>query len=488
MIAWTFSAFHAAAGGAWLIPPRDEHAQGVRGVCTDSRSLAPGQAFFAVRGERFDGHSFLEQAAHAGASVLVVEDAPGWSDRAGAGVPAVLRVPDVRAALGGLAHAHRRSLVGTRVIAVVGSNGKTTTTRLIHSVLSTRLRGSASPKSFNNDIGVPLTILGAHPGDDYLVCEVGTNAPGETAGLARIVEPDIAVVTSLGRAHMEFFASLADVAREDAAIFARLRPGGLAIVPHGLGEYDEFLGAIASVVRFGPGQGADPRLTRVAHAPVGPDGATGLAIEVDGRSAFTLPLVGEHNALNALAAITVARRCGLSDTDIARGLASAAPADMRLMRRMVGGVDVFVDCYNANPESAIAAVRTFAALSHGASRRAVVLGDMLELGVHAPSGHRDVADAVLAGAVPELLITVGTHAQLVADRVSAGAPACRCVRVATLDGGEAASVAGQFRPGDAVLLKGSRGMKLERIVEALERRAGASTGAAPAPGSVGSAA
>jgi UDP-N-acetylmuramoyl-tripeptide--D-alanyl-D-alanine ligase len=190
-------------------------------VCTDSRNLTAGSLFFAISGETFDGHRFIPQAAEAGAAAAVVSRVTGDEQ-----LPSI-QVDDTRLALGRLAQFVRRTLTSTRVIAVAGSNGKTGTKALIHAALSSRLRGTASPKSFNNDIGVPVTIFGASPDDDYVVLEIGTNHPGEVEHLSRMSEPDIAVITSIGEEHMEFFKTLDGVRQENAAIAAGLRPGGL---------------------------------------------------------------------------------------------------------------------------------------------------------------------------------------------------------------------------------------------------------------------
>lgn len=473
---WTIRQFRQATAGSWIRRPGSGAGEGdadrLTGVSTDSRAVRPGQVFIALRGERFDGHEFLAAAAGAGAPLLIVDDPkriPTSLVRAEEG-PAILRVGDTLRALGQLAAAYRMSLEGTRVIAVCGSNGKTTTTRLIQSVLATKLRGTASIKSYNNEVGVPLTVLGAKPGDQFLVCEVGTNAPGETGRLARIVRPDIAVITSLGRAHIEFFGTLAEVAREDAAILADLRPGGTAIVPSGVREYDAFLKPVPHVVTFGQAEHADLRLTGVEHATLA-GGATGLRITVCGKQTFEVPLLGEHNALNALAAIAVARRLGLDDAAIARGLLAVSPAEMRLNRRTVAGADLFIDCYNSNPESAAAAVKTFGSLTSNAVRRVLVFGDMLELGGHASSAHRELAELVRDTCEAEMVVTVGPQALHIAEVLSRHWEGKRFVMHSELDDEKADRIAAKIRPGDAVLLKGSRGMKLERLVAALERAA-----------------
>jgi UDP-N-acetylmuramoyl-tripeptide--D-alanyl-D-alanine ligase len=497
---WTPEQIKAACAGSWLARPTGAEkpaeasaaggagslAQAVvggagelsGGLSIDSRKVRPGQIFLALRGETHDGHDHLAQAVAAGAAMLIVHDSEAVA-RAGVGPGVfVLKVGDTRRALGRLAAAYRQSLTGTKVIAVVGSNGKTTTTRLIQAVLAGKLRGTASEKSFNNDIGVPLTILSAKAGDQFLICEVGSNAPGEIAGLADIVRPDLAVIVSIGREHLAGFGTLAGVAAEEAAILRGLRPGGVCIATADSPELDEHLRGAAgvNVVTFGRSARADLRLSACEHAgaEAGPE-AAGLRFEVNRRWTFTLPLVGEHNALNALAAIGVGRRMGLSDEDIAAGLAGARGPEMRLERLEIAGVWVMNDAYNANPDSTLAALRTFAAVAARAGRRVVVLGDNLELGEAAEESHREIGRAVAALGCVDVLITVGPLARLIGEearQAGGGAtPPGRVIAWPDLEGPRPAEAAALLRPGDGVLLKGSRRMALERIVRAMREAA-----------------
>lgn len=466
---WTVRNVRAVTGGQWVRKPVDlGDAEFIvaRGLSTDTRAVAPGQAFLALRGERFDAHDFLDSAASAGASLLIIdrpESVPASLLGAGSG-PAILRVSDTRRALGDLAAAYRRTLEGTKVIAVVGSNGKTTTVRLLQAALSAKLRGTASPKSFNNDVGVPLTLLAASPGDQFVVCEVGSNHPGETLRLAAIVQPDIAVVTSLGRDHAEFFESVEAVAREHAAIFSGLREGGVAVVPEHAGPLAEYVRPLANVVTFGTGEGASVRASAVRHVRRD-DGSACLRLETPARTTFDLPLVGEHNAHNALAAIAVARTMKLDEPDIARGLAAARPADMRLNLVRAAGSELLVDCYNANPESMLAALAVFDALATPGARRVVCLGDMLEMGTHSEALHREVG-AGLGVAKADILMTFGPAAAHMAEEAERRGLARRVQRLGTSDA-DITMAASLIRPGDFVLLKASRGIRLERVVAAL---------------------
>ncbi|MCA9311752.1 MAG: UDP-N-acetylmuramoyl-tripeptide--D-alanyl-D-alanine ligase, partial [Phycisphaerales bacterium] len=350
-----------------------------------------------------------------------------------------------------------------------GSNGKTTTGRLIDAVLRSRFRGTVSARSFNNDIGVPLTILAARPGDQYLVCEVGTNSPGEIETLARIIEPDIAIITMIGRAHIEHFGSTAAIAREKATLLSYIRPGGTAIVTAENDLLREFIKPIPNVLTFGRTRDADLRLTAFEHIADG-DGGELSRFTINERRPFSLALYGEHNALNALAAVAVGHRFGLDDDEIARGLRDVVPSDMRLQRETIAGVDVFNDAYNASPESTVAAIRTFAALTGASRRRIVVVGDMLELGDAAPGAHREVAQAILEAEGIDAVVTVGAAALYTADELSQHWPQGRISMFQRLRDDEARRIATMFEDGDAVLIKGSRGMRLEQIIVALRER------------------
>ncbi|MBX3359140.1 MAG: UDP-N-acetylmuramoyl-tripeptide--D-alanyl-D-alanine ligase [Phycisphaeraceae bacterium] len=485
---WNPDTIRAAAGGLWLARPpvSAQSTAGVpadaplAGVSTDTRSLRPGQVFLALKGEHFDGHTFLRDAVLVGSSLLILSDAGAIP---AGGLPrqvGIIKVADTRRALLRLAAAYRKTLEKTRVIAVAGSNGKTTTKVLIQSVLSSRFRGTTSPKSFNNDVGVPLTILSASPSDQYLLCEVGTNAPGEIAALAEVIEPDVAVLTSIGREHLEGLGSLDGVAREEASLLAYLRPGGTAVVTADAPSLAEHLKVVPNLVTFGRSAHADLRLTGVEHVRT-PAGDPALRFVVNDRQAYTIGLVGEHNAQNALAALAVGRRFGVTDEQAAAALMSAAPPPMRLQRAVIGGVEILNDAYNANPDSTIAAIQTLAAIGAGARRRVAILGDMLELGAAAPDSHRDVAQAVIDSGTIDQVIYVGHLSLYGADRLSsAGWADDRYTLLSDLDSDQPGMIASRLEPGDCVLLKGSRRMRLERIVEALKARHGPPTEPSPA--------
>ena len=430
----------------------------VSSVSTDTRVIQAGGVFVALRGDRFDGHAFLDKALAAGAVGAIVDHKP-------IGAPPelpLIQVADTRRALGRLANHVRRQLKHTKVIAVAGSNGKTGTKHLIHAALSRHLQGTVSPKSFNNDIGVPLTLLPVSPRQDYVVVECGTNHPGEIAVLSRISEPDIAVITNAGPEHLEGLRSLDGVRKENAAITVGMKPDGCLVV-HG---DDRALLACCG----GPGGrkvtfGLE-RTNNLWATDIRSD-FSGVRFRLNGtRQEVFVPMLGRHVAVNALAAIAVARRMGVPDAAVLAGLAEAAGPPMRMEHSEVGGIRVINDAYNANPASVAAALQTLRDLPHD-GRKLAVLGDMLELGAQSDAFHRE-AGRYAAKAGVDLLICVGPGGSLIAaGAVTAGmcSEQVHCFDDALA---AAAQMCELVRRGDLLLLKGSRGVGLERVAAALE--------------------
>jgi UDP-N-acetylmuramoyl-tripeptide--D-alanyl-D-alanine ligase len=393
----------------------------------------------------------------------------------------VVLVRDTAAALLDLAAAYRRVLPA-RVVAIGGSNGKTTTVRLVHAAIGGALKTRSSAKSFNNAVGVPLTLLSAQGGDEALICEVGTNAPGELARLAEVVEPEVAIITSLGREHLEGLGDLAGVAREEASLVRGLRDGGVAIVNS---DSPELLDAVhAEVARAGRcGRGvrlhtfgmAEHSETRVASVRQSLDG---LAFALADGTIWRLPLLGHHNAVNAAGAIAAARVMGVSDSAIGAGLAVVQGPPMRLERTSVvtdgAAITVVNDCYNANPDSMLAALRAFGEFAREAPRRVIVLGDMLELGSSGPALHGEVLEAAkrLLRALDKLVLVGPIWGQVWQGRRSEAASggALDVVLVPAITAGALNDICALIQPGDAVLLKGSRGMALERVLAGLHQR------------------
>jgi UDP-N-acetylmuramoyl-tripeptide--D-alanyl-D-alanine ligase len=445
-----------------VIPPGDA---GVRSVCTNSREVQPQSLFVALRGERFDGHAFVADAAAAGA-VAALLDTPPANPMPGIHL---LLVRDTYAALGALAKFVRRRM-RAKVIAVAGSNGKTGTKLLIDSALRPKLRGSASPKSYNNRVGVPLTILPADPTQDYLVIEIGTNHPGEVAALADISRPDIAVITNAGAEHLQGLGDMAGVRRENAGITNGLGPEGLLVVN---GDDPALLQAVSPYrgrkLTFGFKTTNDLFATDVRCDE------TGVRFKLNGRREAFVPLLGAHAACNALSAIAVGRRLGLSEEDLLAGLARATGPDMRLQLQRFGPVTVLNDAYNANPSSMRAALETLATLPTR-GRRIAMLGDMLELGPASEQFHREIGSLAAVGDRGirfELLAFVGPQSLWMAQAAREVALSDQLV-VHYPDAASAAAVfPALLGPGDLVLLKASRGTRLESVGKAIMERFGA---------------
>ncbi|MBN1491988.1 MAG: UDP-N-acetylmuramoyl-tripeptide--D-alanyl-D-alanine ligase [Phycisphaerae bacterium] len=465
------------------------------GVSIDSRRVRCGDLFVAIAGENHDGHAFVAAAIQAGAVAAVVQQ--GYVRPADLDSHAILLVvDDPVVSLGRLGRFHRRQLAAD-VIGVTGSNGKTTTRDMITHVLRDRWRGRCAVKSFNNEIGVPLTLLSAEASDEFLVVELGTNAPGEIDTLARLAMPEIAVVTGVAPAHLERLGNIEGVVREKLSLLKHVRAGGCAIVNTDHELVREHLAHMmrpakgvaalpkdVKVITFGRHADADLRLTAVRTVGAGPGAPDNgrslpsLEFEVNGKFTYRLGVLGAHNAMNALAAIAVGRRFGLDDAAIAERLDPAngfVLPSMRLEHRRGGPdgrIDVIVDVYNANPASVAAAIdvlSTFPCVAPG--RRVLVLGDMRELGSHADSLHQDVARRAAEGGV-DVMLAVGAHADRMATAVRAwqrdGVPR-RAMDVHTVADAEAAAgmMTGLCRSGDVVLVKGSRLLALERVAEAL---------------------
>lgn len=442
----------------------------VGGVSTDSRTVAGSDLFFALRGPRFDGHDYVVAALKRGAVAAVIEASRAEAVARGlqaARLPlpaaaVLIEVDDSITALGRLAAYHRQQSAA-QVIAVVGSNGKTTTKAMIHHILSARLRGRCSPKSFNNAIGVPVTLLSAEPGDEYLVVEIGTNAPGEIATLGGLAQPDMVVITCLGEEHLEGLGSLEGVAAEECSILAKLRGKGFAAVNIESPLIRRHLpGNGLGIATFGRQPEADVRLSDVSYE------TPWLRFKLNGRFAFRLRLVGAHNAVNAAGAVTIARRLGFDYAEAAARLESFVAPPMRNEIVEVAGVTIINDAYNANPQSAAAAIEVLEQVACRGERIAV-FGEMRELGSHSDLLHRQVAERLRAARIARVIL-VGQATGPMYDALSGGelfGPSVeRCSDVERCLERLAVSV----RPGDVVLLKASRAVELDRLVEPLRER------------------
>ncbi len=441
----------------------------VQGYSIDTRSLAPGQLFFAIRGPRFDGHQFVGQALDQGAAGAVVEDA-FYSSAPGEWRPALLAVADTRSALQTLAREVRRQW-GKRLLAVTGSTGKSTTKEMIAAILSRCFRVLRSPGNLNNDYGLPLALLGLEPEHEVAVMELAMSAAGEIARLARLAEPEVGVVTNVAAAHLQFFDSVDAIAlakRELIDYLATVGPGAVAV----LNEDDERVRRFAEgfpgrVVTFGFLPKATFRATDVR-----PRAGIGSAFHVtapEWQGEFTLPLPGRHNIQNALAAIAAASGWAIPLEEMRQALAEFQNLQQRSeILTLPGEVTIINDCYNSSPLAMARMLETLAGWP-GARRRIVVAGEMLELGPRSPQLHRGVGRNCAHSDVAWVIAVQGDARFFVEGAVEGGTPLSHGLFFPD------AKSAGEFcqalmAPGDVILVKGSRGVHLETVIEMLEKR------------------
>jgi UDP-N-acetylmuramoyl-tripeptide--D-alanyl-D-alanine ligase len=425
-----------------------------RAYSIDSRTVGPGELFFAVKGERLDGHEFVEQALGKGAVAAVVR-----KDQLGRypGQTRLLAVEDTLVALQSLATAVRK-LWGKPLIAVTGSAGKTTTKEAIAHVLSTRFRVLKSEGNFNNHFGLPLMLLKLEPEYDVAVIEMGMSHAGEIRALTKIARPEIGVVTNVAPVHLEFFDSLAGIARAKYELVESLRTNGTAVL-NGDDDYVSQFGRgfQGKVVMYGTRSTADVRAERIQSK--GQEGTEFDVVMGSVREHARLPLVGEHNVSNALAAVAVGLERGLTPSEAVGALATMAAADKRGQILQVGNITVINDCYNSNPKALEAMVDALATMV--AKRRIVVAGEMLELGPAGEEMHRQVGQHVAAKRIDVLLGVRGLAQAAVEAAKQSG------MRAEFVPGSEDAGewLAREARDGDVVLLKASRGVKLEKALE-----------------------
>lgn len=438
---WTFARLADALGTG---PAMDAP---VAGISTDTRRIGRGDVFVALRGDQFDAHDFLAQAKAAGAAAFVVSDA---TKAAGLGVPTYV-VPDTLVALGQLATAWRRAW-GRTVIAVAGSNGKTSTKELLKAALGRTFVVHATAGNLNNLIGVPLTLLAIPSDAEIAVVELGTNTPGEVATLRAMTRPDVAVLTSIGEEHLEGLGDVAGVLREETDVFHHVT---LAIVPQAHPEVEPIARARAQAVVTAGLAEAD-----VMPTAWGLDDEGRPWLDVDGVR-ITLPLRGAHQAANAMLAVAAARACGVPMDDAAAGLAAMPVPSMRGVWEALGRATLINDAYNANPASMRAAIELLARVGQG-RQRVAILGSMRELGVHSADQHRAVAQAALASPA-DLIAGVGDLAVALAE-LAPNDP--RVVYDADIEA-LWPKLVDRLAPDAVILLKASRGMRLERLVPML---------------------
>jgi len=428
-------------------------------VCTDSREAQGGDVFFALPGERFDGHDFLRDVIKKGVIAVVVEKGRAAGDLRHC---AVIEVENTRKALGRLGQEYRKEFE-LPVVAVCGSNGKTTTKELVASVLKQKVKTIWSDASFNNEIGVPLTLLKLDGKSEAAVLEAGTNHPGELSPLIRMIAPKYGILTSIAREHLEFFGDLAGVAQEEGAL-AELLPADGKLFLNGDNEWAGRIAerARAEVVTVGLG----PK--NFWRAEVSRMDKQGTSFHVEGGAAgfagdYKIGLLGRHQVVNALFAIAVGAELGLTPAEVQRGLAECLPARMRMQLWEHHGVRVLDDAYNANADSMLAALETLKELPCK-GRRVAVLGDMAELGAQSEAAHAEVGRKTAELGIGQLF-AVGKMAPVMA-RGAREAGLTRVIEFSDVDSA-AAAVKRFARSGDLLLLKASRATRLERISEQL---------------------
>ncbi|MBL9138604.1 MAG: UDP-N-acetylmuramoyl-tripeptide--D-alanyl-D-alanine ligase [Verrucomicrobiales bacterium] len=423
-------------------------------ICTDSREIRTGDLFVGISGDRFDGHDFVADALDRGAVAAVVARAQAARfDGA-----AVLWVDDPRRALGRMAARYRADF-HLPVVAVAGSNGKTTTKELIGTVLGGCFETLRSPESFNNDVGVPATLFGLESRHLAAVVEVGTNHPGELAPLLRMAQPRLGVLTHVGEEHLEYFGSLLGVIEEEGWLADLLPPDGVLILP---GDPAWSAPVVARsrcrVVRVGRDPKSDWRLLETETD------ARGTTFSVRGPRAdltgeYRVNLLGAHQVSNALLAAAAAAEFGLNREEIRRGLTQCAPARWRMNRWQVDGVEVIEDCYNANLDSTLAALETLRAFPCS-GRRVAVLGGMAELGIHTSRAHAAAGRRTAELGIDRLL-AIGDLAAVSAEAAT-DAGLAQAIVVDTVEAA-ASHLRTWLRPGDCLLIKGSRSAHLERL-------------------------
>jgi UDP-N-acetylmuramoyl-tripeptide--D-alanyl-D-alanine ligase len=430
----------------------------VTGVSTDTRTLEPGDLYVAIRGKRLDGHGFCGQAIEKGAVGVVVDSE--------AAVPAAsvgIVVENTTEALGRIAFRHRERM-SARVVAVTGSNGKTTTKEILAAILALKFRTLKPEGSYNNDIGVPLTVLRMTRDTEAAVFEIEMNELGGTARLARICRPEVGVITNIGDTHLEFMKDRHGVAQEKAELLQTLPDKGAAV----LNADDPMVMAIGATyapprrVTFGLGQSAEVFATDIEVS-----GLAGSRFKLMGKYEVVLPIPGRHNVANCLAACAGAYAMGMRPGDMPEAITRLQPLPMRLRVVKLGNTTLVEDCYNANPQSVAAALDVLQECG-AVGKRIAFLGDMLELGTQSQEQHETLGRNV--GVLVNRLVVVGPMGQFVAK----GASAVGLARIWRFDTAAQAREAlfDIVRPGDTILVKGSRAMTMEVISQEIVRRYG----------------
>ena len=427
----------------------------IKNVCTDTRRLKPGDLFVALAGERFDGHNYVKQAAEAGAAALMLaKSTPDLPPD----IPVVM-VPHTLTAMQKLAK-YNRSRFDIPVIGITGSNGKTTTKDLVAAVMSSRFSVLKTKGNFNNEIGLPLTLLELDDRYNAVVVEMGMRGRGQIDALCLIAGINAAVITNIGEAHLELLGSVENIAQAKGEILEHVSADGFAVIPAAEPALAQAHRCRGRVITFGVNCPAD---YTAADIEIKSRTTKFTAVTPVGKITVELPLAGRHNIANALAALAVGVNCGLSLEEAAEGLKAVEITGMRLQVVETGSITIINDTYNANPDSTKAALETLQDMA-GGRRQVAVLGSMFELGPREEKGHYE---AGLAAANVDLLVAVGE----LAEKIAEGGRAAGVKHVQWFDGKTAAIeyLKKSLRPHDIVLIKGSRGMKMEEITQALQQ-------------------
>ena len=458
-----------AVGGRLVLgrrPPEGGAEREIDGYSIDSRTVRPGDLFFAIVGPRMDGHDFVNAALAKGAAVAVV--AKGTEAKY-PDAPALVRVKDTTRALQDLG-AHVRRARPLRVVGITGSAGKTTAKEMTAAVLGGRFSVLKSEGNLNNAYGLPLMLLRLGADHETAVLEMGMSYKGEIARLVEIADPDVGAILNVLRVHLEHFGTLDRIAEAKGELFRGMRKDAVAVY-----NADDRLVTRLGRAFAGPGisYGIGARMARVRAEAIEVEGLGGsrFVLRHDGGSVpVRLSLPGRHNIYNALAAASMGVACGLDDEEIRHGLESARPAGMRgVLHRLPNGIDVLDDSYNSNPAAMERAIEALTA-AEPSGRRVLVSGDMLELGPYEGRAHVRLGKLAAEAGI-DLFVAVGPQSARAAD----AARAAGAVEVRHFPDSESAApfVVSAARPGDLVLVKGSRGMRMERVVEALLSKAGA---------------
>jgi UDP-N-acetylmuramoyl-tripeptide--D-alanyl-D-alanine ligase len=456
----SFTALLAGSGGVVVARPR--HDGGIDSVASDSRAVTAGSLFVALPGERTDGHEFLGQAAASGAAALLVSTAQAARRRGELAALAetyglgIVSVPDTLAGLQNLARARMRTLDSVTRVGVTGSNGKTTTKEIIGGILTRHAPTAVNEGNLNSEIGLPLACFGVNPGHRYAVFEMGMNRRGEMDVLAELVRPDLALITNVGTAHIGLLGSRDAIAAEKKRIFAHFDGRQTGFLPEG-DRYKAFLaqGVRGNMIDFGPG--STPGFGGSESMGLG-----GTLIHWEGFR-IRFPLFGPHNLANALGAVSVARELGVPNAEIRDGLEAVAPLFGR-SQVIRGEVTVIADCYNANPDSMERALEFLESLPWE-GKRIAVLGGMRELGDETTPAHAAVGERLRATGLDAVLL-FGSEMEHAMTAAAGGASSPRISWTLDMES-LGRTLHALVHPGDLVLLKGSRGLELERLLPVL---------------------